>query len=261
MLTESDNESSSSKIPSPSKVLTNNLSSCKTYEQIRLEEIAREADFYSYHIYQNSTGGGKIKADVPKQESNELNFNILSLDEIRQRKKIRLAQEKKDESAGDQFLRDTLRTLDHLRDLHPREEVKQDAYVKRKISFIEAEESESEGFVKKIRTVVESTKVPPIRLKRTRRSSPVKEVEKKEVEGEEAEDVASARAKKNVEIRQCDSSTDDFDQSVDMDEKIQPLNVSANTVELSRENLSTLESASDDILKDIDALLSDDDSS
>ncbi|XP_012063926.1 PREDICTED: zinc finger CCCH domain-containing protein 11A-like [Atta cephalotes] len=97
---ESDNESAPSPVKSQPKVPY-----CKTYEQMRLEEIqAESAAYYSYeasnydlHQRQMSkTIGTKrwIRTSKTKKEelSKELNFKILSLEEIRQRKRERTAK-------------------------------------------------------------------------------------------------------------------------------------------------------------------------
>ncbi|KAL0134367.1 hypothetical protein PUN28_001274 [Cardiocondyla obscurior] len=98
---ESDNESA----PSPVKSQPKKIPYCKTYEQMRLEEIqAESAAYYSYEagndneLYQRQVGQAKpagtnrwvspsrIKKDEPTKE---LSFKVLSLEEIRQRKKAR----------------------------------------------------------------------------------------------------------------------------------------------------------------------------
>ncbi|XP_071570069.1 uncharacterized protein [Temnothorax nylanderi] len=95
---ESDNESAPSPVKSQPKVPY-----CKTYEQMRLEEIqAESAAYYSYEagnddgLYQRQMGKSKtagstrwvspsrVKKDEPAKE---LSFKVLSLEEIRQRKK------------------------------------------------------------------------------------------------------------------------------------------------------------------------------
>lgn len=97
-LPESDNESAPSPVKSQPKVPY-----CKTYEQMRLEEIqAESAAYYSYEagnddgLYQRQmvkpkTAGANrwvspsgIKKDEPTKE---LSFKVLSLEEIRQRKR------------------------------------------------------------------------------------------------------------------------------------------------------------------------------
>lgn len=97
-LPESDNESAPSPVKSQPKVPY-----CKTYEQMRLEEIqAESAAYYSYEagnddgLYQRQVGKmsktgtnrwispSRIKKDEPTKE---LSFKVLSLEEIRQRKK------------------------------------------------------------------------------------------------------------------------------------------------------------------------------
>ncbi|EZA55395.1 hypothetical protein X777_04355, partial [Ooceraea biroi] len=101
---ESDNES----MPSPIK-LQPKVSYCKTYEQIRLEEIqAESAAYYSYETSdfgacRNEADVGKAKridasrggewicvnpsTDTRENAAKELNFKVLSLEEIRQRKR------------------------------------------------------------------------------------------------------------------------------------------------------------------------------
>lgn len=99
-LPESDNESAPSPVKSQPKI-----QDCKTYEQMRLEEIqAESAAYYSYEagkddgLYQRQVGKSKtavanrwvspsrIRKDEPTKE---LSFKVLSLEEIRQRKKER----------------------------------------------------------------------------------------------------------------------------------------------------------------------------
>ncbi|KAG5344302.1 ZC11A protein, partial [Acromyrmex heyeri] len=97
---ESDNESAPSPVKSQPKVPY-----CKTYEQMRLEEIqAESAAYYSYEasnygVHQrqmSKTIGTKrwIRTSKTKKEelTKELNFKILSLEEIRQRKRERAAK-------------------------------------------------------------------------------------------------------------------------------------------------------------------------
>lgn len=97
-LPESDNESAPSPVKSQPKIPY-----CKTYEQMRLEEIqAESAAYYSYEadkddgLYQGQVGKSKIAvanrwvspSRVRKDEpTKELSFKVLSLEEIRQRKK------------------------------------------------------------------------------------------------------------------------------------------------------------------------------
>lgn len=93
---ESDNESAPSPVKSQPKVPY-----CKTYEQMRLEEIqAESAAYYSYEagndegVYQRQIGKtagtnqwispSRIRKNEPTKE---LSFKVLSLEEIRQRKK------------------------------------------------------------------------------------------------------------------------------------------------------------------------------
>lgn len=99
-LPESDNESAPSPVKSQPKVPY-----CKTYEQMRLEEIqAESAAYYSYEagnddgLYQRQMGKSKTAAanrwvnpsEVKKDEpTKELSFKVLSLEEIRQRKRER----------------------------------------------------------------------------------------------------------------------------------------------------------------------------
>ncbi|KYN07308.1 Zinc finger CCCH domain-containing protein 11A, partial [Cyphomyrmex costatus] len=90
---ESDNESAPSPVKSQPKVPY-----CKTYEQMRLEEIqAESAAYYSYETGNYGLQGQMSKtigtnrfslSKMKKEESSkELDFKVLTLEEIRQRKK------------------------------------------------------------------------------------------------------------------------------------------------------------------------------
>ncbi|KAL6264721.1 hypothetical protein P5V15_004819 [Pogonomyrmex californicus] len=96
---ESDNESAPSPVKSQPKIPY-----CKTYEQMRLEEIqAESAAYYSYEagndeLYQRqvgkTTGTNRWVSTSPSgvgkdEPTKELSFKVLSLEEIRQRKRER----------------------------------------------------------------------------------------------------------------------------------------------------------------------------
>ncbi|XP_011499794.1 PREDICTED: zinc finger CCCH domain-containing protein 11A-like isoform X3 [Ceratosolen solmsi marchali] len=308
---ESDSESA----PSPTKNPRSRISSCKTYEEIRLEEIqAESAAFYFYEPSMNyqasSAGGGKEKKpsgarsqravlgasvyareNTEKREKNpeELDFQVLSLEEIRKRKRSResptviatavanAAVEPEIDLSGecqtkkeDGFLKDAIKVLDELRAANTDKEVERATERRKRRSFTEVK---SEEDAKRPRGQVEGVRVPPVRLRRNRRSSASKEeIEKSADESERLEDeeeAACSSRRQSVEVRLCDSSTDDSPSREDVDEKsrnlvesldsiVKNVTICSDVLKLGREELHTLDTASDDILKDIDALLTDD---
>ncbi|XP_011499793.1 PREDICTED: zinc finger CCCH domain-containing protein 11A-like isoform X2 [Ceratosolen solmsi marchali] len=310
-----EEESDSESAPSPTKNPRSRISSCKTYEEIRLEEIqAESAAFYFYEPSMNyqasSAGGGKEKKpsgarsqravlgasvyareNTEKREKNpeELDFQVLSLEEIRKRKRSResptviatavanAAVEPEIDLSGecqtkkeDGFLKDAIKVLDELRAANTDKEVERATERRKRRSFTEVK---SEEDAKRPRGQVEGVRVPPVRLRRNRRSSASKEeIEKSADESERLEDeeeAACSSRRQSVEVRLCDSSTDDSPSREDVDEKsrnlvesldsiVKNVTICSDVLKLGREELHTLDTASDDILKDIDALLTDD---
>lgn len=276
MLTESDTEST----PSPEKnQQPSRISSCKTYEEIRLEEIqAESAAFYSYDSeYENTGGGGKMKrassgqlqrvanisSPYPKSED-QMDFKVLTLDEIRSRKQQAKKHETMEEEESEQNVVDktsikvAIKALDELKDAN------REKSITRKRTFIEVDDDELKESVK--RPKIQSINARPIKLKRRRivmtevseklSEKPIRETtesedlddEKPQVKSDKLRlelDLATSLNKKAVEVRICDSSTDD--------EKflISPVGEHVSIT-------GKMSPVSDDILKDIDALLTDD---
>lgn len=223
-LPESDNESAPSPVKSQPKVPY-----CKTYEQMRLEEIqAESAAYYSYEA-ENDTGLfpnpdiGKAKRIIganrwvnsPKTEEpvKELNFKVLSLEEIRRRKKEReLAAKASTESSSPiETMRNTKkRSIEQCN-----EESSISPTKKRRISS---------EFVKGSESVI---KIPPVKLRRSLKSAIVRNIEtRKDVTGtlddqddemsgcrkrleSHSDESTNANRRSEVEIRLCDSSTNE----------------------------------------------------
>ncbi|OAD52119.1 Zinc finger CCCH domain-containing protein 11A [Eufriesea mexicana] len=312
---ESDNES----VPSPVKPQSR-VPYCKTYEEIRLEEIqAESAAYYSYQTedYQTDVGGGKIKTrrtkriclypPVSKDKNGEkgLNFEVLTLDEIRRRKTCKSLQqkeskriepkgtidEKEDRKSTAEFLKDAMKTLAELK------ETISVRGVKRPLEDRQEDTSKRRLVCSVVRTSSIVNNVPPVKLRRSpkRFTFLESEIEERgsmnrlmstdqqaEIEEKtagscrdspksssmdrlnESEPMSSSNKcrKSEVEIRLCDSSTDEDQMPLDkIDER---KSVGTYTVEDSKETCDsllieedylTLDMASDDILKDIDALL------
>ncbi|XP_076665225.1 uncharacterized protein LOC143367369 isoform X2 [Andrena cerasifolii] len=308
---ESDNES----VPSPVKPQPR-IPYCKTYEEIRLEEIqAESAAYYSYQVedYQSDVGGGKMKTrrtrkvclypQIGKEKNGEkgLDFEVLTLEEIRRRKRRKAVQEKEPKPAGEpaasggkgestaDFLKDAMKTLAELR------ETTFVRGVKRTL-----EDSNDGAERRKVkRTDTEGTgsvlHVPPVKL---RRKSPKRfasagdqageqlgELTSKDqqdsVDGEtgdecsqvnatdrvdSSEESSSVSRRNEVEVRLCDSSTDEdqmqLERNEERNEERQPAEDAKDIMascdsllNVNEDDYLTLDMASDDILKDIDALL------
>ncbi|XP_031781520.1 zinc finger CCCH domain-containing protein 11A isoform X2 [Nasonia vitripennis] len=314
-----EEESDSESAPSPTKNLRNRISSCKTYEEIRLEEIqAESAAFYSYVLsedYQNSSspaaGGGKIKkqsssrnlrlatgdsiygrekkSEKEKQDSDELNFEVLSLAEIRRRRSEKKAELNKKEEQEEVFLKDAVKALDELKsDVEITETTTTITVTRKKRSFYDVQSNDSEDSAKKARMQTVVGKAPPIKLRRRRITSISKEDDnaaetRKEEEERKAKERLAEESKDNVdssssargqsvEVRVCDSSTDDNQSTESLEEKDKkdksiteslddsldkPLDVCDSAVKLDDKGRLPSIDAEDDILKDIDALLTD----
>ncbi|XP_026668434.1 zinc finger CCCH domain-containing protein 11A-like [Ceratina calcarata] len=299
---ESDNES----VPSPVKPQPR-IPYCKTYEEIRLEEIqAESAAYYSYQVddyNQSDAGGGKMKTrktrriclypQLSKENKGEkgMNFEVLSLEEIRRRKRRNLFQEKdrskneekmkkesieRDENSGE-FLKDAIKSLTELRDTISTRGVKR--------SLDDCEEEDTARH--KIRCTDRSYvgNVPPVKLRRSPKKhssfdgedeeqrnmkevTTLPEVQGKTDQLRRGSSSASVvrldvTRKNEVEIRLCDSSTDEDRKALEMNDErtqdVKPRDDSKDTCDslANEEEYLTLDMASDDILKDIDALLKD----
>ena len=248
---------------------------CKTYEEIRLEEIqAESAAYYSYRAddYLGDTGGGKIKTvstirdrktlylfpNDSKKSSNpdDLNFKILSLEEIRRKKNqastLKNLKSKTEELSTDKFLKYAMNTLEELKAISKAKVVS-----KRKFSEIEKPDDDR---VVKLQKVVDM-KVPPVRLRRSYKITKMEdesidqesEAEQRLVSG--SEDESSSGRREEVEIRVCDSSTADDDRIKESEEKILLETETTDCDKLDNVCDSILGVGEEDILKDIDALL------
>ncbi|KAK1138070.1 hypothetical protein K0M31_002558 [Melipona bicolor] len=307
-LPESDNESVSSPVkPQP------RVPYCKTYEEIRLEEIqAESAAYYSYQAEgsQSDIGDGNTKARGTKRislyppankDSNDrkgLDFEVLTLDEIRRRKGKSLLEEQaktgnSEAASSTEFSRDTVDSLTEFAETISARGVK-----RRRLS----ENFEQDGSKRRRKMKCPNDRdtsiwssVAPVKLRRSpkrlssfqgeeerenARTDREEQLEEKRDESgrnspesssmvrlnESESSSSTCRSRKNeVEVRLCDSSTDE-DQM--MFERGKQKNVqSVDTVEdskeadsllnINEEDYLTLDMASDDILNDIDALLKD----
>lgn len=281
VLAESDSEGVSSS-PKKSHQPSTSVPYCKTYEEIRLEEIqAESAAYYSYAPgdYLNSAGGGKEKRITTlrasrkvclysrdKSKDENLGFKVLTLDEIRSRKNSGDKSdkvEKKTVSESELLLSSAIKTLGELRELEKSKEDKSTDKRKRSLETEEIEKNSisSDNEIKRRKI----SRAGPVRLrrspKRVNRGETSQEMSDNEtrVESDKCE---SSRTE--IEVRLCDSSTDDIantnqvstsretsgeEAQVDTidDIKVDPLSESGDD--------EYPDSASDDILKDIDALL------
>nr|XP_034181616.1 zinc finger CCCH domain-containing protein 11A-like isoform X1 [Osmia lignaria] len=275
---ESDNES----VPSPVKPQPR-VPYCKTYEEIRLEEIqAESAAYYSYQMEdcQTDVAGDKSKARKTRrtclQPNNEVNdentkkgldFEVLTLEEIRRRKRRKAMEEnetkesdEKEESSSD-FLKDAINTLAQLRDITSVRGVKRPL-----------EESEDDTDRCKVRCDTNRANfgnVPPVKLRRSpKRFTSVAKNDSEEInEGRKSpvdrlgNSESSVARRKEVEIRLCDSSTDETlmkseeRDSGDIEEAKESMISCDSLLNVNEDEYLTLDMASDDILKDIDALL------
>ncbi|XP_043473266.1 zinc finger CCCH domain-containing protein 11A-like isoform X2 [Leptopilina heterotoma] len=262
---ESDSEGGCSPVKRKSRVAY-----CKTYEEIRLEEIqAESAAFYSYQPddYLGSSGGGKFKKTTTirtqresplysrldttttisdQQPSVNLNFKILTLEEIRRRKIEATSTDDRNKKTSDnnqsteEFLKDAMKTLEKLKAMNSeRREI-----TKRKYSELE----DIEEIRKSKITKINDNKVPPVRLRRTLKfSDNTSEVK---IENPEVNFT-------KVEVRVCDSSTaeDDVPSKIHNVGKISVSTETKNFCDNSEKTSNNTIAEEDDILKDIDALL------
>lgn len=231
-LPESDNESAPSPVKSQPKVPY-----CKTYEQMRLEEIqAESAAYYSYEagnddgLYQRQAGKSKSGAGANRwvspsrirkdEPAKELTFKVLSLEEIRQRKKERELAALTDAAPVSE---------------QPSASSTEPKGVKRR-SLEEQRDKESASPTKRCRMSSEFVrggepvvKVRPVKLRRSLKSASSRETEtqsrgdaiegttegrddqtscRERLEGH-GDDSANANRRVDVEIRLCDSSTNE----------------------------------------------------
>ncbi|CAL7948867.1 unnamed protein product [Xylocopa violacea] len=262
---ESDNES----VPSPVKPQPR-VPYCKTYEEIRLEEIqAESAAYYSYQTEdrRNDVGGGKMKtrrtkriclySPLGKRKIGEkpLDFEVLSLEEIRRRKRRR-----KGDQGEEDFLKDAIETLAELSDstIPAARGVKRSLDDHRREDFAPRWKSKRGGGSEH-----QTAGTPPVKLRRSPKRFASDEAEVVAEERLERREASSNASRKNVEVevRLCDSSTDE-DQTPPLDKAAEDRKSVLDSKEtcdslsnVNEEDYLTLDMASDDILKDIDALL------
>ncbi|XP_011863007.1 PREDICTED: zinc finger CCCH domain-containing protein 11A-like isoform X2 [Vollenhovia emeryi] len=283
---ESDNESAPSPVKSQPKVPY-----CKTYEQMRLEEIqAESAAYYSYEasnveeLYQRQAGKSntagtnrwvspsRVKKDEPTKE---LSFKVLSLEEIRQRKKER-------ESA--------VKTPTDATSVSESSPPPVEARVLKRRSIDEQCSKESVSPAKRCKVSSEPArnsepvvKARPVKLRRSLKSAP------RETETQPCGDVAtnddqafgcerreshgdeSVNRRVDVEIRLCDSSTNEEKTQTQLDQTTEDrksvatyttedimsaalLDVGQPYTQTDEEYLK-LDTSSDDIMRDIEDLL------
>lgn len=288
-LPESDNESAPSPVKSQPKVPY-----CKTYEQMRLEEIqAESAAYYSYEagndagLFHNQVDIiGKARSisanrwvNSPKEEkaAKELDFKVLSLEEIRRRKKERELAAKAPTTASEPSSPiETTRNLKKRSIDQCNEESLAIPAKKRRISSGEVVKSEP------------ANKTPPIKLRRSLKSAIAKNIETKDtteamdVQTDEAscrerleshnEESTNASRRSEVEIRLCDSSTNEektqtqSERSTDDRKSVatytmEDISAMSSALLAARSFVSTedeylrLDTSSDDIMRDIEDLL------
>ncbi|CAD1477690.1 unnamed protein product, partial [Heterotrigona itama] len=306
-LPESDNES----VPSPVKPQPR-VPYCKTYEEIRLEEIqAESAAYYSYQaegtrsdIGDDSTKARRTKRiclypaarDTDSNDRKGLDFQVLTLDEIRRRKRRSL-------EAGDDKTRENSEaaaasSTELLKDTESLTETIAEAIsargMKRRLENFEQDASKRRRKIScpnHDRNTISSS-VPPVKLRRSpKRSSSSSSLlhaeEEQQLEAKnrdesgrnspessstvrlnesESSSSTGGRPRKNdVEVRLCDSSTDEDQmplernkqKSLQLVDTVEDSKEADSLLNVNEEDYLTLDMASDDILNDIDALLKD----
>nr|XP_012229152.1 PREDICTED: zinc finger CCCH domain-containing protein 11A-like isoform X2 [Linepithema humile] len=293
---ESDNEST----PSPVKSQPKKVPYCKTYEQMRLEEIqAESAAYYSYDdepygggLHRNQADIGKAKNSrgnrwicvnpvKEKQEvpTTKLDFEVLSLEEIRRRKKekevvVRAVTGTSSEPSSPIETKGVKRHSTEHRGKESDSPPK-----KRRISTEFVKNSES----------IAAVKVPPVKLRRSLKNTAASETETQsckdaskrgtaEVQDIEMSccerlqsdinDSASVSRRGEVEVRLCDSSTREertqtqSEQAMEDKKSVatyttEDINVlfDAQPYTTTAEEYLRLDASSDDIMRDIEALL------
>lgn len=292
-LPESDNESAPSPVKSQPKVPY-----CKTYEQMRLEEIqAESAAYYSYEagndagLFRNQTDIAKAKrianrwVNSPKVEEpvKELDFKVLSLEEIRRRKKEKELAAKAPTNA-------LVRT-------EPPSPIETTRSLKKR-SIEQCDEESSVSPAKKRRTSSEfvkssepAIKTPPIKLRRSLKSAITKETETESckdtagtMDGQQGDEVScrerleshsnesiNANRRSEVEVRLCDSSTNEEktqtqpEQATDdrksvatwhtIEDIMSAALLAGQPYTNTEDEYLRLDTSSDDIMRDIDDLL------
>lgn len=308
LLPESDNEST----PSPVKSQPKKVPYCKTYEQMRLEEIqAESAAYYSYDDGESYGGFQRSQSDVGKAKNSrgnrwifvnpckdkqetptakKLDFEVLSLEEIRRRKK-----EKEGLAAGAAIM-DTSEPSSPIETKSAKRRSTEPCGVesdgsppkKRRISTELTKSNESTT------TTITAVKVAPVKLRRSLRSTVASGASETETTRPTCRDVvnergtaeedgqtpcrerletdinnsASVSRRGDVEVRLCDSSTKEERTQTQSergteDKKsvatytTEDINVlfDAQSYATTGEEYLRLDASSDDIMRDIEALL------
>ncbi|KAK0162722.1 hypothetical protein PV327_006477 [Microctonus hyperodae] len=341
-----DEESDSEGVANPSPVksqTTTRVPYCKTYEEIRLEEIqAESAAYYSYEPsnYLKNIAGGKEQntssirtariatttgvysrekaqpivkslSSSSSSSSRDLDFKILTLDEIKKRK---ISAQSTESEINDVELTNKSNTKDNENiTLLPEDINKIDSQLKvvstkkssielRKRTLLNRKRELDSNDNNDNKTCMESKKpkminvtVPPVRLRRSSKrfiqpdtelvqsSMNTEETLNKLVETNDGDDnddnettlVQQSLRKTEIEVRLCDSSTSDDISTLNQMSK-EPSKTLDEVLDIKSQRVRTTESiddfkldrfddhsndddyldtASDDILKDIDALL------
>ncbi|XP_015112080.1 zinc finger CCCH domain-containing protein 11A isoform X2 [Diachasma alloeum] len=297
-----DEESDSEGVaPSPKKAhQPTRVPYCKTYEEIRLEEIqAESAAYYSYtsNDYPNSSGGGKEKRvtsiraarktvclyslgkNQTKSSDDSLSFKVLTLEEIKRRKNLGNPKAETPETVAleakptvrrkepEVSLANAIETLTELKKL---ENETPESRKRALDGEIGAGGISSEA---KRRKINRNTTVPPVRLRRSPKRFNRTETQTSRVigdnEGRDSEPQECDNSRTEIEVRLCDSSTDDSSNVNQVSTSVGGTTgagvesvLADPSDELKLDQLidghtheEDVDSASDDILKDIDALL------
>lgn len=256
---------------------------CKTYEEIRLEEIqAESAAYYSYSAidYAGTAVSGKEKRSTiirsarqtvsfsrVKNQGSDLNFKVLTLEEIKRNRNRKYLFEKPEAhqpainppmKREEETLSGAISTLAELKKLNILE-------TRKRLATMDNQKDDSSiEQVPKRRRINSNTIVPPVRLRRSPNRFSRTETQTSETTGD-ATSESLDNSRTEIEVRLCDSSTDETSgvnrvstSVADKDKK-----ESADVVEDLKidgiidghTHADDVDSASDDILKDIDALL------
>ncbi|XP_063978941.1 zinc finger CCCH domain-containing protein 11A-like isoform X2 [Diachasmimorpha longicaudata] len=288
---ESDSEGVS---PSPKKARQpSRVPYCKTYEEIRLEEIqAESAAYYSYAFndYPKDFGGGKYKRVMriraatnkvclyspvesqSKTSDDSLSFKVLTLEEIRRRKNLETAKTGSPEGiipeskptvgrkGSEVSFADAIETMTEL------EKLEEEIPKSRKRSLGVETGGDVISSECKRRKISRNTAVPPVRLRRFNRTETQTSQVIGDNQGRDSEPQECDNSRTAIEVRLCDSSTDDSSNVNQVSTSVSGTTgggILANpSDELKLDQLidghtheEDVDNTSDDILKDIDALL------
>lgn len=222
------------------------------------------------------------------QKLSDLNFKILTLDEIRKRKKEAPIEDKKikldnknESDNPNEVLKNAIKTLDELKTSSD-DKSNKITKLSRKRSFESCNKISTddcnESAEKKIKIDKTTTTVPPVRLCRSvQKSIKINQETSKVLNHQDSRVDAEEESGRNqvIEVRLCDSSTDDVssrknytesnenlknddEKIIDDDTSIDDLKFDQFIDGHSNDKNDSPGDESDDVLKDIDALLTDD---